>query len=370
MSQRSRMILIALVLGLVAAGALVRNPLRHWYKSAYGGHAPSHGRFQNPEGLAIDSEGNLYVGNQDSGEFMILDKTGKMLQKIETLEGYHNGAGEPNPRFCRGLYIAVPEPGRVVQTAVHNLVEFDARGPRPKLIRIFGSQGSGPGQMDGPEGVCCDTNGDVYATDEHNRRINAFDKEGKYLRSFSVPQDPQCVTVWKDRVYVSLDKRNYSACYSKDGVELFRIGHEALFPLVIYITIPCAVLCLVVLTAMKRHRLALGLTALFLGLAALGSGLDFLRHKRPGEFRLPDYILVSPDEKELFIVDRWNSRIQVTDMEGHFKRTFGKHGSGPGQFNDPKQIAFDPEGNLWVADSDNHRLQVLTPQGKFIKFVE
>jgi len=370
MTQRSKMIAVGAVLCLVVAGELARNPVRHWYKTRYGGHPPSHGRFENPEGLAIDSQGNLYVGNQDNGEFMVLDREGKVLQKFGELEGYHNGAGEPNPRFCRGLYIAAPEPGRVIQTGVHNLVEFTTTGPKPALVRIIGAQGSGPGQMDGPEGVSCDTNGDIYATDEHNRRINVFDKDGKYLHSFSVPQDPQCVTVWKDRVYVSLDKRNYSACYSKDGVELFRIGHEALFPLVLYVTIPCAVLSLVVLMAMRRTLLSLGLTAIFLGLAAIGCGLDFHRHKGPGEFRLPDYLLASPDGTELFIVDRWNSRIQVTDMDGHFKRMFGKHGSAPGQLNDPKQLAFDPEGRLWVADSDNHRLQVFTREGKFVKIVE
>src|SRR4029453_4924378 len=89
-----------------------------------------------------------------------------------------------------------------------------------------------------------------------------------------------------------------------------------------------------------------------------------------GEFRLPDCIAVSPDQKELFISDRWNNRIQVTDLDGKLKRQFGKKGSGRGEFNDPKQLAFDPDGNLWVADSDNHRLQVFTRDGAFLKVLE
>jgi len=59
----------------------------------------------------------------------------------------------------------------------------------------------------------------------------------------------------------------------------------------------------------------------------------------------------------------------VTDLEGKFKRTFGRPGSGPGEFNDPKQLAFDLDGNLWVADSDNHRLQVFTRDGAFLRVV-
>jgi DNA-binding beta-propeller fold protein YncE len=368
-SQRRALIWIAAIGILVALLAIAHPHVRRIYRQYVPNHAPSTGRLANPEGLAIDSEGTFYVGNQDSADFVILDKAGKVLKRWNVLEGYHNGKGEPSG-FCRGLYIVVPEPGHVFQTAVHNLVEFDARPDPPKLLHIFGTQGEGPGQMYGPEGISRDSNGDVYATDEHNRRINVFDKSGQYLRSFTVPQDPQCVTVFKDRVYVSLDKRNYLACYTKEGVEKFRIGHEALFPLVLYVTIPLGVTSLVFLTLLGRIRLGVLVAGVF-GLLALGGCLaDFAFHHTAGEYRLPDYIAVSPDEKELYIVDRLNCRIQVTDLDGHFKRMFGRPGSKLGQLKDPKQLAFDPEGNLWVADSDNHRLQAFTPDGKPLRLIE
>ena len=371
MTQRSKMIAIAAILAVAALGALLRNSIRKssWYKSKFDKQVLHNGRFDNPEAVAIDAEGRVYVGCQNTGKFMVLDRSGKTLKEWTALEGYHNGAGAPSG-FCRGLYIVIPEPGRVIQTGVHNVVEFDARGETPKLIRIIGSQGSAPGQIDGPEGVSRDTNGDLYVTDEHNRRIVVYDAEGRHLRSWSVPQDPQCVTVWKDRVYVSLDKRNYTACYTKEGVEKFRIGHEALFPLILYVTIPGAVVSLILFMALKKTKLALILTASFLAAAGGGSALDFARHKSPGEYRLPDYIAVSPDQKELYIVDRLNNRIQVTDLDGNFKRLFGRAGTTPGHLNDPKQIAFDPEGNLWVADSDNNRLQVFSPDGKLLRIVE
>jgi sugar lactone lactonase YvrE len=369
MNSKRQLLLIGAVCALVAIGALLRNPLKRIVMHGKQRHAPSTGRFHNPEGLAFDSLGNLYVANQDDGEFMILDKNGKLLKQFGEIEGYHDGQGRPS-RFCRGLYVRVPEPFHVFTTGNHNGLEFDASGDKPKLIRIFGSQGGDPGQVDGPEGIWRDVNGDVYMTSEHYRRIVVFDKDGKHLRSWDVPQDPQSLMVLKDRVYVSLDKRNYLACYTKDGVEQFRIGHAAAFPYILYVTIPAALLSLVTFIAMKKPKVAWLLFLGFLAAAGAGSAWDDWRHDQPGEFRLCDDILVSPDGTELFIADRHNNRIQVTDLDGHFKRMFSGPGSKPGELNDPKQLAFDADGNLWVCDSDNHRLSCFSRDGKFLRLLE
>jgi sugar lactone lactonase YvrE len=52
------------------------------------------------------------------------------------------------------------------------------------------------------------------------------------------------------------------------------------------------------------------------------------------------------------------------DSEGRF--TLGERGSGPGRFIKPAGLAVDNDGNLYVADSGNHRVQKFDPEGKFI----
>ena len=60
-------------------------------------------------------------------------------------------------------------------------------------------------------------------------------------------------------------------------------------------------------------------------------------------------------------------RISVFDKNGKFLRTIGKTGTGPGEFRTPHAMVWDSQGRLIVADRHNHRIQMLTKEGKFIR---
>ena len=60
-------------------------------------------------------------------------------------------------------------------------------------------------------------------------------------------------------------------------------------------------------------------------------------------------------------------RISVFDKNGKFLRTIGKTGTGPGEFRTPHALAWDSMGRLVVADRHNHRVQILTKDGKFVQ---
>ena len=72
-------------------------------------------------------------------------------------------------------------------------------------------------------------------------------------------------------------------------------------------------------------------------------------------------------EGNVFVADGHgaNARIAKFDRNGRFLLSWGARGSEPGQFNTPHSIATDAQGNVYVADSGNKRIQVFDGRGTF-----
>ena len=61
-----------------------------------------------------------------------------------------------------------------------------------------------------------------------------------------------------------------------------------------------------------------------------------------------------------------NSRISKFDKNGKFIKSFGRLGSGDGEFRSPHVLAFDSQGRLFAADRSNSRVQIFDQDGKFL----
>ena len=70
----------------------------------------------------------------------------------------------------------------------------------------------------------------------------------------------------------------------------------------------------------------------------------------------------------VYVVDNCNHRIQVFEADGKFLHSFGKHGTYDGELNFPVALAIDHNKNnvVYVTDKDNHRISMFTLEGKFI----
>lgn len=85
----------------------------------------------------------------------------------------------------------------------------------------------------------------------------------------------------------------------------------------------------------------------------------------PGDFAKPTGMAVD-QEGNLYVCDTLNDRIEVFDADGKFISTYGKNGDGPGYFARPKGIAVDGDGHIWVADGMQDRVQVFNNEWQLL----
>jgi sugar lactone lactonase YvrE len=84
-----------------------------------------------------------------------------------------------------------------------------------------------------------------------------------------------------------------------------------------------------------------------------------------GDFSKPSGVAVDA-EGNLYVADTYNNRIEIFDADGQFVSTFGKAGDGPGYFARPKGLAIDGDGHIWVADGVQDRVQVFNKEGQLL----
>jgi tripartite motif-containing protein 71 len=74
-----------------------------------------------------------------------------------------------------------------------------------------------------------------------------------------------------------------------------------------------------------------------------------------GQFIGPQWVAID-SSGNIYVADTYNHRIQKFNSDGAFLTKWGSEGSGDGQFNFPT-VAVDSSGNVYVADFGNHRIQ-------------
>jgi NHL repeat. len=89
----------------------------------------------------------------------------------------------------------------------------------------------------------------------------------------------------------------------------------------------------------------------------------------PNNFNQPSDVVTAPNG-DIFVADghggNSNARIVKFSKDGKFIKTWGKKGSGPGEFDTPHAIAMDSRGRLFVGDRANNRIQIFDQDGKFL----
>ena len=134
------------------------------------------GMYQIPHAVRIDPDGNVWT--VDAKSSMVYKFTPEGTKLLEIAVG-----GQPaNPRseFCGTTDIAFHK-GRIFISdgyANNRVLEYTSAG---KLVKQWGTKGTGPGEFNLPHAIAVDENGVVYVADRENGRIQRFTLDGKFI---------------------------------------------------------------------------------------------------------------------------------------------------------------------------------------------
>ena len=87
----------------------------------------------------------------------------------------------------------------------------------------------------------------------------------------------------------------------------------------------------------------------------------------PLQFQHPAGVAVHLQTHKVYVADCDNHRIQVLNSDLTYSSSFGRKGSNNGEFNCPRDLSTDSDGNVYVADDGNHRIQVFTADGVYLR---
>ena len=258
----------------------------------------------------------------------------------------------------------------------------------PEFLRQWGQIGTGPGQFRLPDGLAVDNAGSVWVADRDNNRIQKFTWNGKVqpfpaFKRHSLSSAPGkfnlpygVVVNGLGEFYVS-DTQNHRIQHFTPEGKLIRIwGEKGSAPGQLNTPrgIALDVFGNVWVADHTNHRVQkFSWDGKLLGVFGRNGG-DGSAGSGPGEFFEPRG-LASDAEGNMYVAEMVNHRVQVITNDGAFVRMWGKDGvggyevfgSGYGEFRLPYQVAIDGDGLVWVTDTDNERVQVFTRGGGFVR---
>jgi len=88
----------------------------------------------------------------------------------------------------------------------------------------------------------------------------------------------------------------------------------------------------------------------------------------PGEFNRPEGLCVDAQDR-VYVADSCNHRIQIFSSDGKFLRAYGKAGSGEGELSYPYDICVDAAGRQYVCEFGNSRIQVFDANDRSIEII-
>lgn len=311
--------------------------------------------------------------NAHSGKFAFM---GKLLLAaiVATMAGcapVQERADADKPRLL--IYPPPPdEPRYAYERTIYGSADVTPRKNDAALKRAL------TGELERSEGLV-----KPYAVAVHRGRIFVSDSADRFVKVFDVPEgryfkigDDELGPLTKPlgidvdalgNLYVADGTAKAIMVYNRDGKFLRKIGGPKVFERLSSVTVDGQGQRVFVTdiggVSSDQHKVRVfdsntGGHLFDLGKRGIG----------PGEFNLPRDVAIGLNG-QIYVVDGGNFRIQVFDRTGRYLNSFGSVGKQMGNFARPKEIATDASGNVYVVDAAFGNFQIFNAEGDLLMFI-
>jgi DNA-binding beta-propeller fold protein YncE len=225
---------------------------------------------------------------------------------------FDNGLDKPMDAAKIGEFLYVSD------TNNKQVQVFDTSGT---FIFKFGKEGDGEGEFMFPYGVTGDKKGNIYVADLYNGKISIFDKKGKFISYFKeadaknpVIKAPGGIRIFDEKLYAADIEQSKVFIFDLKGKKLQEIGTPG---------------------------------------------------TNDGQLRAPNAVTVDMDDN-IYVADSGNQRIQIFTKDGKYLRNVNgsKEGKGSSVFVNPRGIAVDSRGILYVVNNLTHFVYGFNEKGE------
>ncbi len=307
-------IMLAIIVSLFMTSCGFADAQTYTFGTQWGIEGIGDGQFNQPVGIAVDSSGNVYVADSGNSRIQKFSSNGKWLTK-------------------------------------------------------WGSFGSGDGEFNEPLGVAVDLAGNVYVADSGNRRIQRFSSAGEFLGQWRSFVNEEFVSYPKG---VALDAAGNVFVIGVDAEgRVEKYSHEGVLKGKWNTTVdgdnaPNEPAAICTDTAGDVYVVDAGNEAI----KKFTSKGIFITQWTNDQFKNVNAIAVDTLTNiytETAILGVSNESLQTGGIQkffgnGNLQTGWGSFGSGEGEFWNPRGLAVDAAGNVYVADTLNNRIQKFSPQ--------
>lgn len=234
-------------------------------KRAFGsfGYTAGEGQLAELIGIAVSKDRRIFVTDVSAGRVMVFSPDGKLKGVIGKTGDFTSPAGFALDETGKKIYIVDSKKHRV---NVYSLNDYS-------FLRTIGSRGiQGEGKFNFPTNAAIDSKGNLYVVDTGNSRVQVFDKNGAYVKSFGKTGDLPGALARPKGIAVDSEDHLYVVDAAFQNVQVFN---------------------------------AEGRLLLAFGKGGLG----------PGSFTLPAGITIDSHDK-VYVVDQWPGNVQMFQYLG------------------------------------------------------